>query len=360
MFIQNKSFLREIKRIRVAEGRNLDKGLRLDRNEKVDIWPKDFLLDVFSSKPECFLSVYPEITSLYMKLSKYLHVNEEQIAITSGIDGVIKVLFEILTSPGDTVGVLWPTYAMYEVYSNMYQVNLFKIGYNTDFTINIDSLNECLGKQPTILFIPNPNQPIESAFSIDELEDIAQKAYDKNCLLAIDEAYFMFGCDTGLRLIKEYGNVVILRTFSKAFGVPSIRLGYFVTNEENMEVLSKTRFAHESNSLSIAVAEYLLDNIDIVGKSVERVIEGRAYIKDKLTELNIQTHGSKGNFLLLDLQSNNKAKHIVSYLYDNFIYVKGPLPSPWDKYITISIGPKIEMQKLNDAFKIALKMYSSF
>ncbi len=358
MFIKKKSFLREIKRIRIAEGRNLDNGLRLDRNEKVDVWPKDFLSDVFASKPECFLSVYPEITPLYMKLSKYLHVNENQIAITSGIDGAIKVLFEILTSPGDTVGVLWPTYAMYEVYSNMYQVNLFKIGYNSNFTLNSNSLNECFARQPVILFVPNPNQPIESAFSTDELEDIAKKAYAKNCLLAIDEAYFMFGCDTGLRLINEYSNVVILRTFSKAFGVPSIRLGYFVTNEENMEVLSKTRFAHESNSLSVAVAEYLLDNLDVVGKSVERVIEGRAYVKDELSKLDIQAYGSKGNFLLLDLQSIKKAKFIVSYLKDNFIYVKGPLPSPWDKYITISIGPKNEMQKFINAMNTALKIYS--
>lgn len=354
MFIQQKTFLRDIKRIRIAEGRDLDKGLRLDRNEKVDIWPKDFLLNIFSSKPDYFLSVYPEISSLYKKLSKYLNVNEDQIVITSGIDGAIKTLFEILTSPGDTIGVLWPTYAMYKIYSDMYQVNLFNIGYNPDFSLDFNSLNECLYKKPVLLFIPNPNQPIESAFSTDELEDIAKKAFENECLLVIDEAYFMFGCDTGLPLINKYDNVVILRTFSKAFGVPSIRLGYFVTNEENMEILSKTRFAHESNSLSIAVAEYLLDNYNIVEKSVEQVIEGRTYIKDELSNIGLKTHGSKGNFLLINLESNEKAKYIVSYLTENLIYVKGPWSPPWDKYITISIGPKNKMKLFKDAINIAL------
>ena len=357
MFIQQKSFLRDIKRIRIAEGRNLDRGLRLDRNEKVDVWPKDFLLNLFSSKPDYFLSVYPEISSLYNKLSKHLNVNENQIVITSGIDGAIKTLFEILTSPGDTIGVLWPTYAMYKVYSDIYHVNFFDIGYNPDFSVDFNSLNECLDKKPVLLFIPNPNQPIESAFSTDELEYIAKKAFENDCLLVIDEAYFMFGCDTGLPLINKYNNIVILRTFSKAFGVPSIRLGYFVTNEENMEILSKTRFSHESNSLSIAVAEYLLDNFNIVEKSIEQVIEGRAYIKGELSKIGLKTHGSKGNFLLINLESNEKAKNIVSYLHEKLIYVKGPWPSPWDKYITISIGPKNEMRIFasNISYKLSIE-----
>ena len=74
----------------------------------------------------------------------------------------------------------------------------------------------------------------------------------------------MFGSDTGIKLIEEFSNVVVMRTFSKGFGLPSIRLGYMISNEENMNILSKTRYAHESNSLSNAVAEYMLENYNLI------------------------------------------------------------------------------------------------
>ena len=178
MFIQKNEFLRDIDRIRVPEGRDLENGLRLDRNEKVDFWPKDFLVNIFSSKPEYFLSVYPEhiIGSFYDKLSKHLKVDKSQIMLTSGVEGAIKTLFELMTSPGDAVGILSCSYAMYKVYSMLFQVELREVGYNKDFTLNFNELNALLDQKPAILFIPNPNLPIETALSLDELEEIIKKA----------------------------------------------------------------------------------------------------------------------------------------------------------------------------------------
>ena len=76
MFIQRKVFLSKIARIRVSEGRDLDRGLRLDRNEKVDVWPKQMLVNIFGNKPDWFLSVYPESTRLYQKLARFHRVEE--------------------------------------------------------------------------------------------------------------------------------------------------------------------------------------------------------------------------------------------------------------------------------------------
>ena len=111
----------------------------------------------------------------------------------------------------------------------------------------------------------------------------------------------MFGAVSAVDLIRKYENVVIARTFSKGFGVPSIRLGYLISNKDNMNVLSKTRFAHESNSLSNAVAEHLLDNYSMVeqyntGHGVAREDE-RACWRSWACRRTART----GNFLLLDL-----------------------------------------------------------
>ena len=345
MFINVKKYLKDLKRIRIPEKRNLNEGLRLDRNEKVDIWPKKIVEEIFCQKPEYFLSVYPDQSNVYRKISQFDSIPENTILLTSGIDGGIKTLFEIMTKPGDLVGVVSPTYAMYTVYSKIFQTELININYKSDLSFDFTCFEEFLNQRPVMFFLPNPNQPIESAFNISELEEFAIKTKEANCLFIIDEAYFLFGCDTGISLVDRYENVVIARTFSKGFGVPSIRLGYLVSNHENMKILSKTRNAHESNSVSNAVAEYLLDNYSIVKNYNSEVIISREYTKNVLTDMGIKAYGAKGNYLLLDLESKSNAEDYVRYLNKNYIYVKGPWKDLWENYITITIGPKNLMEK---------------
>ncbi len=349
MFIHRKQYLANIKRIRVSEGRDLDHGLRLDRNEKVDVWPKQVMADIFTSKPDYFLSVYPESTALYQKLARFHNVDEAELLLTAGIDGGLKTLFEVMTVLGDLVGVVTPTYAMYQVYAKLFQVNLCEIGYSDKLEFNFEQFDEFLAKNPTMFFLPNPNQPIESSFTLAQLEEFAQKTLAANCLFVIDEAYHLFGAATGMPLVKKYENVVIARTFSKGFGVPSIRLGYLISNADNMNILTKTRFAHESNALSNAVAEYLLDHYDMVEAYNRRVMEAREELKAILGGKGIRAVGKTGNFLLLDLGSEARAKTFVTSLREQKIYVKGPWPSPWNRYVTITLGPMGVMQRFVDA-----------
>ena len=349
MFIQRRGHLAKIDRIRVSEGRNLADGLRLDRNERVDPWQRDIFERIFAEKPGYFLSVYPESTSLYAKLAAFHGVSESELLLTSGIDGGLKTLFETVTEPGDAVGVVLPTYAMYGVYARLFQAQLYEIGYTADLQFDHSGFEAFLGKKPVIFFLPNPNQPIESAFSRAQLEEFTQRTLQRNCLFVIDEAYHMFGCDSGIDLIRKYDNVVVMRTFSKGFGVPSIRLGYMMSNQENMRILSKTRFAHESNALSNAVAEYLLDNYGMVESYNRAVIAARDALKLMLGDLGIATFGSNGNFLLLDLGNGARAKEYVAALRAKYIYMKGPWAAPWDKYVTITIGPLDSMRRFVDA-----------
>ena len=96
MFITKNAHLRNIKRIRIPEDRDLENGLRLNRNEKVENWGSEIVRDIFNNKPNWFLSTYPDPTNLYEKLSKHIGVDESKIMLTSGMDSGIKTLFEIL------------------------------------------------------------------------------------------------------------------------------------------------------------------------------------------------------------------------------------------------------------------------
>jgi histidinol-phosphate aminotransferase len=168
---------------------------------------------------------------------------------------------------------------------------------------------------------------------------------EKNCLFVIDEAYHMFGSASAVELIKKYENIVIARTFSKGFGVPSIRLGYLISNPDNMNILAKTRNAHESNSLSNAVAEYLLDHYTMVECYNTEVVRSREHLKKSLMSFGIPAYGRTGNYLLLDLGTHDRAKRFAAALREQMIYIKGPWSSPWDRYLTITVGPTPVMER---------------
>ena len=136
MKIVNNKHLKKIKRVRIAENRDLANGLRLDRNEKVDNWPSNFLKNVIAKQPKSFFSTYPEISDLYMKIAKHNKIKVSQILITSGIDGSIRNLLELLVKPKDSIGVFSPTYAMYQVYADIFNLKLHKINYDSNYNIN--------------------------------------------------------------------------------------------------------------------------------------------------------------------------------------------------------------------------------
>jgi histidinol-phosphate aminotransferase len=351
MIIKKNLHLKNIKRYRVSEGRDLEKGLRLDRNEKVDNWPKDFIKTVLASKPDGFFSMYPEITPLYTKLANHLRVSEKQLLITSGIDGSIKNLFSVLLEEGDKIGVFSPTYLMYEIYSEIFKIDFFPLTYSTDYKLKQDELDKFLSLNPKILFVPNPNQPIESSLTLNELKELASKCKKKNCFLVIDEAYFMLGADTGITLLKDFNNIIILRTFSKAFGVPSIRAGFTISTEENMEVISKMRIAHELSSTSIAIAEYLLDNFSIVENYCEKLKKSRDQVLNELKNIGIEVRGKHGNYLLITFENEEIAKNVVSFLKKKLIYVKGPYKGVWKRCIGVTIGIEEKMKPFISAMK---------
>ena len=119
-----------------------------------------------------------------------------------------------------------------------------------------------------------------------------------------------------------------------------------------MNKLSKTRFAHESNALSNAVANYLMNNFKIVDSYLKKIIESRNLLKKELCELGIKARGETGNYLLLDLRSKEIARNFVEYLRQQKIYVKGPWKNQYDQFITITLGPYSEMQRFIKAAEI--------
>ena len=345
-FIYNKKKVNLISRIRIPENRDLKKGVRLNRNERVENFDTKIISKIFKKTQDYDLGKYPDQSRIYNILSKFLRLKEENLSITSGIDGSIKSIFEIFSDKNDRVGVLSPTYAMYEVYSNLFKTKIYKISYQ-NFKLDRKKLHQVIkDRKVKIIFIPNPNQPIEDNLSLKEIEKICKECKKNKILLVIDEAYHMFGSQTAAKLCLKYENIVILRTFSKSFGLPSIRLGYVIAHKKIIQIFNSYRLSYESNFLSDTVAEYFIKNFSIIKKYNKQIIQGREYLKLELKKLRIQVIGKKANFLLINFRNKKILKNILNSLKSNKIYVKSNYKGDLSNCILVTCGNINTMKKL--------------
>jgi histidinol-phosphate aminotransferase len=329
-----------LRRIRTLENRNLKNGLRLNRNERVLNYENNLLEKIFKKNQRYNLAKYPDHSQLYNNISKFFKIKKENFLLTSGIDGGLKTIFETLTKPGDKICALHPSYGMYEVFSKIYKTKFIKINYNLDsLKLNRIELEKQIKKKPKILILPNPNQPIEDYLNIDYLKKISLMCKKNKVILVIDEAYFMFGAQSSIGLVNKNKNLIILRSFSKSFGLPSIRLGFMITHSDNIKFFDLYRLTYESNYLTDTVANYFLTRKNLVINYNKSVVLGRNYLKKKLTNLGLNVTGTKSNFLLVKFKNDKITNFIKNELNKKKIYVRSYGKS-MSNFLLITCGPR--------------------
>ena len=346
MFHKKKYLQNLIRKRSEAEKRSLS-GLLLDRNErfiKFDSKTNNKLLKKIS---KVSLGLYPNLNKFYEKLSKWLKIPKNQIFVTEGVSGAIKSLIETLTLPGKhNVIFPYPTFALYPVYCKMFNIKYKKIGYHSNYKLDIEKLKSKIDKKTAIVFLPNPNIPIEGILNLNQIINVAKICKKYSSALVIDEVYYPYGNITALNLIKKFPNIIVMRSFSKSFGLAGTRVGYIVGSEKNINYISKTRTGYETNSISIEIVSFFIDNYQVIKKYQKSVQSGLAYLKDKLSKNNIENNGGlNSNFIFVNLKNNIKKKKIINNLKLKKIYVRGNWPKPFDKGILISGAPLIQMKK---------------
>jgi len=316
----------------------------LDRNERVADVQSGVLNKIWEGLPSYILHVTPDTSDLYDKIAAEHEIDRSQLYISNGITEGVRFLYETLTNPGENVIVLDPTYPLYWIYAEMFQLDYRKFTYNADCSLNWDSLYDNIDDNTAIVAIANPNLPVESAISNAKIREIAKYCQEKEIVLVIDEAYHGFGSSSVIDLIDEFDNLVVLRTFSKAWGLAAIRLGYMISQPQNIEYLSKTRALVETNALSMEIAMYALDHQHLRTDLVSEVKEGAKYLQNELNNLELKWHGGDyTNGILIFLDSAEKSKAIYNFMRKRKIYIRGSFEAPYDFCIRASIGPKDAM-----------------
>ena len=349
---RHKAHIDQLSRYQTSVGRDLREGIKLDRNERVDDFNPQVLRGIFERIPNWILNASPESEHLYQKLSDFLKIPKDHIYLMNGITEGVKFLYETLTNPGDNVIVLDPTYPMYGVYAKFYGVEYRKFEYGSDLKPDWKSLEASLDQRTAFVALPNPNLPIESAFSLEEIERILKLLKRTDSYLLVDEAYHYFGAPTVLNLIDRYDNLIIGRSFSKAFGLAGIRLGFLVSQKDNITYIAKTRSLVEANALSMAVADYFLDHPELREEHVRNVKEGSRYAQEQLTKLGVRWHGGNlTNGLLIFLDDENESKESVAFLRSRKIYIRGSFEPPFHACVRISIGSRTKMEVFMQSFR---------
>ena len=179
----------------------------------------------------------------------------------------------------------------------------------------------------------------------------------KNIILAYDEAYYHFGSKTEIKNAITKKNIIVMRTFSKAWGLPSIRLGFLITNKKLCEYISKCRSLVETNALSYQIAMWALSNKKILNNHVSQIKSGSKFIHKNLKKLNISFRGGNvTNAVLIKLNSKKEAEDFRVHMRKKKIYIRGNFKEKIENYIRISLGPVNKMKIFIEAFDNWLKI----
>ena len=331
--------LKTIERKRIQDKRNIEEGVFLNRAERVKKFTEIELQKIFDFNRFSNIGNYYDV---YKKYSDYIQINQDEMLITNGAEEAIRYIFNIFLKENDKIMFPIPTYGMYHVYSKIYNVEKIMLEYN-NFKINKELLYDNLNTIK-VFFLPNPSH-IEDIFEESEIINILSILKKNNGLLVIDETYFGYGTKTMKHLIHFHENVYIIRSFSKTFGLPSIRLGCLISNKKNMDIISNYRPAYEVSYPSLKIGEYFLDNIDFVNDYIQECIKGREYLLKELKHNNIAYNGKSNYLLNINIEDEDMCNKICDNLEEKYIYVRN-----CKKYISITIGPIIYMKKFFNNF----------
>ncbi len=277
-------------------------GVKLNQNES----PWDIPVELKTEVVEALIRIpwnrYPlsETRTLQKKMAKYLGVWPDNLVFANGSNVLIQAL-TFATSIAREILVVDPTFGIYEVEAKLFGNRVIRVPLREDFSIPPDLFLKTLKKEkPGLVFIPNPNAPTGNLFDRDLLIKIISTA---DCLVVIDEAYCQFSGVTLLDDLKEHDNLVILRTFSKAFALGGLRLGWMIAEPEICHQIQKCLLPFRLGKLTFATAMAVLESPEYMEEYVKVVCKERDRLYQEMKKIKrIKVYPSQANFLLFEVE----------------------------------------------------------
>ena len=326
-------------------------GLRLDFNENT-LACSPRVREALARITAGDLTRYPERGPVEALVAQHLQLAPEQALLTNGVDEAIHVLCQTYLEPGDEILLPVPTYSMYEVYASAIGATVVPVqAAREDFVFPYEAVLRAITPRTRLIALANPNSPTGSVLSREQILALALKA--PQAIVLADEAYFHFFGETVLDCLAQHPNLVVARTFSKAYGLAGLRLGLLATNAENMHWLRRVISPYSVNALALACLPPALEDAPYLDWYVGEVKMARAELYAVCNELGLRTWPSAANFVLLDIGPEHRA--FTSALHARGILVRDRSSDPGcDGCVRITVGTREQMRASYEALRAVM------
>jgi len=285
------------------------------------------------------LNRYPDPYQKNMRegISKIYNVPVENLFFGVGSDEIIDLLIRIFCVPGvDNVIVTEPTYGMYKVACDINDVSVINVPLNNNYDVDPDEIIKSSDINTKIIFLCSPNNPTANLMNKEAVVELLNKA---NAIVVIDEAYIDFANDEGfIKEVQNYSNLVVLRTFSKAWGLAGIRCGYCAASKELIEILFRVKAPYNINKLTSDAVCDAMDNILKRDEYIKLILEERVRVNTELCSIKkiINILPSDSNFISFKVDDPKK---VFNYLEQNGIITRDRSGQfNFDGYLRVTIG----------------------
>jgi histidinol-phosphate aminotransferase len=314
--------------------------LRLDFNENtLACSPK--VRDVLNSITTGELTRYPERDPVEAIVAAHLQVATGQVVLTNGVDEAIHVLFEAFLEAGDELLLPTPTYTMYEVYASATDARIVTVQAGDDLQFPFEHLLAAITAKTKIIAVANPNSPSGGVATRAQLIEVTRRA--PQAVVLVDEAYFHFHGETIVDLVGEIPNLMVARTFSKAYGLAGLRLGLLVGSIELMRWVRRVLSPYSVNSLALACLPPALQDSGYLNWYVSQVLAARNEFEAAIDGVQLRRWPSRANFILTEIGPRHA--EFVSLMRDAEVLVRDRSNDPGCQgRVRITIGTCEQMR----------------
>lgn len=249
------------------------------------------------------LSLYADhrATTLRETIAEQVGLTTDQVTVGAGSAGILQQILLSYAGPGDPVAMCWPSFEAYPVFASLVEANEIRVPL-IDQTFDLVGLAAAIDASTKVAFVTNPNNPTGTIVPTADIETFLDTV-PSTCLVVLDEAYNEFVTDPRVtdstRLLADYSNLVITRTFSKAHGLAGLRVGYALGHPEVIGMIDRTLVPFAVNELAQRAAIASLGAIDEMKTRVKNVVLERRRIVDSLREMGWNVPDAQGNFVWL-------------------------------------------------------------
>ncbi len=293
------------------------KLVRLDHNEN-DWGCSPWVIEVLR-KIKCEdISVYPDQEELETKLAGYHNISPKNILLTTGSDDSIRCVMDTYLERRDKVVIPVPAYSVYPLFCRIRGLDIVEAPYGPEFEFPVQQIMDSDPDEVKMIVIVSPGNPSGTSASREILINILKRF--KNSIVLLDEAYSHYCGKTNIDLVSEYENLFVISTFSKAFGLAGLRIGYTASSAGNIHQLEKVAMPYCINSLTIIAAAAALDDTYFVDNTVKKAWIEKEFLIREIKKTGLKTRDTETNFLLAE--TGWLTNYVFKKLLENRISVR--------------------------------------